>query len=63
LKIITSWPKKFESNPNKAQSIDGVSDSQEIADKFAIHFSEACSGHHNDSAKSSAATCASMRAN
>ena len=57
------WNSKFESNPNKAQLIDGVSDSQEIADKFAIHFSEVCSGHHNDSAKSLAATYASMRAN
>jgi len=56
------WNSKFESNPYNVQLIDGVSDTQEIADKLAIHFSEAYSGHHNDSVKSLAATYASMRA-
>ena len=54
------WNSKFSSNPNKVQLIDGASDSQEIADKFAVHFTEACSGHNDDSAKSLAATYASM---
>ena len=52
---------KFESNPNKAQLIDGVSDSHEIADRFAKHYSEACSSNHHDSAMIVAATYASIR--
>jgi len=42
------WNSKFNSNPNKFQLIDTASDSQEIADKFAVHFSAACNDHNHD---------------
>ena len=57
------WNAKFESCSSRIRLVDGTADSQQIANKFAKYFSEACSIQSQEGADSLAEIYKSLQNN